>query len=93
MSADVKTVRAVMSGRVQGVAYRAWTRKRARAHGVSGWVRNRPDRTVEALFAGPVAAVDALLAECHRGPFAARVDAVAVEPAEPFAGAGFEIRT
>lgn len=92
MSGDVRSVRAVMSGRVQGVSYRAWTRKRALAHGVAGWVRNRPDRTVEAVFSGPAEAVDALLAECRRGPFAARVDDVAVEPAEPFAGTGFEIR-
>ncbi|MBD8907108.1 acylphosphatase [Methylorubrum zatmanii] len=91
MSTDRKTIRAVIHGRVQGVSYRAWTKKRADLHGVAGWVRNRPDRTVEALFSGPAAAVDALLAECRRGPFAARVDDIAVTQAEPSEAEGFEI--
>ncbi len=91
MSSQTKTIRAVMSGRVQGVSYRAWTKKRAMHHGVAGWVRNRPDRTVEALFSGPLAAVDALLAECRRGPLMARVDDITVTEAEPFTGDGFEI--
>lgn len=91
MSSDTKTIRAVVSGRVQGVSYRAWTRRRALHHGVAGWVRNRPDRTVEALFSGPAAAVDALLAECRRGPLMARVADIAVAEAEPFTGEGFEI--
>ncbi|MEH3116856.1 MAG: acylphosphatase [Methylorubrum populi] len=93
MSTDpTKAIRAVIRGRVQGVSYRAWTKKRADSHGVAGWVRNRPDRTVEALFSGPAEAVDALLAECRRGPFAARVDGIDVTEAEPAPGAGFEIR-
>ncbi len=86
-----KTIRAVISGRVQGVSYRAWTKKRALHHGVVGWVRNRSDRTVEALFSGSEAAVDALLAECRRGPLMARVEDIAVTEAEPFTGQGFEI--
>ncbi len=89
---DRKTIRAVISGRVQGVSYRAWTKKQADRHGVAGWVRNRPDRTVEALFSGPAEAVDALLAACRRGPFAARVDGIEVTQAEPEESAGFEIR-
>lgn len=92
MSTDSKTVRAVIRGRVQGVSYRAWTKKQADRHGVTGWVRNRPDRTVEALFSGPAEAVDALLAACQRGPFAARVDGIEVTEAEPAQGEGFEIR-
>lgn len=91
MSSPRKTIRAVISGRVQGVSYRAWTRKRATHHGVAGWVRNRPDRTVEALFSGPEGAIDALLAECRRGPLMARVDDIALTEAEPFTGEGFEI--
>lgn len=91
MSTETKTIRAVIRGRVQGVSYRAWTKKRADRHGVTGWIRNRPDRTVEALFSGPAEAVDALLAECRRGPFAARVDGIDVTMAEP-EGTGFEIR-
>lgn len=92
MSTDSKTVRAVIRGRVQGVSYRAWTKKQADRHGVTGWVRNCPDRTVEALFSGPAEAVDALLAACKRGPFAARVDGIEVTEAEPAQGEGFEIR-
>ncbi|MEE7459023.1 acylphosphatase [Methylorubrum populi] len=91
MSTERKTIRAVIRGRVQGVSYRAWTKKRADRHGVAGWVRNRPDRTVEALFSGPAEAVEALLAECRRGPFAARVDGIEVTEADA-EGEGFEIR-
>ncbi|HEV2544967.1 MAG TPA: acylphosphatase [Methylobacterium sp.] len=94
MSIDSKTIRIVIRGRVQGVSYRAWTRKQAERHGVAGWVRNRPDRTVEALFTGPVEAVEALLAACRRGPFAARVDGIEVsDEAEAASITGFEIRT
>lgn len=63
-----RAVRVVVSGRVQGVWFRAWTEKEARARGVDGWVRNRRDGTVEALFAGPVDAVEAMIAACRRGP-------------------------
>lgn len=70
-------------GRVQGVGYRAWVEHRARAHGLEGWVRNRRDGSVEALFAGPVAVVADMVASCRRGPSMARVDAVDDEPAHP----------
>ena len=94
MRTDSKTIRIVVSGRVQGVSYRAWTRKQAERHGVAGWIRNRPDRTVEALLTGPAEAVEALLAACRRGPFAARVDGIEVsDEAEAAAITGFEIRT
>ncbi|MER2250211.1 acylphosphatase [Methylorubrum podarium] len=93
MTTDSKSIRVVIRGRVQGVSYRAWTKKQADRHGVAGWVRNRPDRTVEASFTGPAEAVDALLAACRRGPFAARVDGIDVsDEAEPASGEGFEIR-
>jgi acylphosphatase len=78
-----------IEGRVQGVWFRAWTQERAVALGLSGWVRNRRDGTVEALFAGPEAAVVAMLAACRHGPPAARVARVAEAPAEPPAEAGF----
>ncbi|KAB7784974.1 acylphosphatase [Methylorubrum populi] len=93
MSIDSKTIRAVIRGRVQGVSYRAWTKKQADRHSVAGWVRNRPDRTVEALFSGPAEAVETLLAACRRGPFAARVDGIEVSEADAFEGQGFEIRS
>jgi acylphosphatase len=63
-------------GRVQGVAYRAWTIDMARSFGLRGWVRNRRDGSVEALIAGPEAAVTRMLEACRRGPPAARVDRV-----------------
>jgi acylphosphatase len=70
-----------MRGRVQGVGYRYWVEQQARAHGLEGWVRNRRDGSVEALFAGPADVVSGMIALCRRGPASARVDAVGEEPA------------
>ena len=64
----------IIGGRVQGVGYRDWLMKLARAHGLSGWVRNRTDGRVEALLAGPEPAVAAVLLACRRGPPLALVD-------------------
>ncbi len=72
-------VRVVISGRVQGVWYRGWTVERASALGLAGWVRNRKDGTVEAAFAGSPEAVEAMIAECRKGPPAAKVDDIAHE--------------
>ncbi len=69
-------VRVAIRGRVQGVAYRAWTIDQAVRLGLRGWVRNRMDRSVEALFIGPAGAVDAMIELCRQGPALARVDAV-----------------
>ncbi len=69
----VKRVRVVISGRVQGVWFRGWTVDEATARGLSGWVRNRRDGTVEAVFEGAPGAVDALVEACRSGPPAARV--------------------
>jgi len=66
----------VITGRVQGVGYRAWTEYTALDHGLDGWVRNRRDGTVEALFSGPSHAVADMIEACRRGPPSARVDAV-----------------
>lgn len=66
----------VVHGRVQGVYFRAFVERAALKAGVEGWVRNRCDGSVEAVFAGPFDAVDALTADCRRGPSAARVDAL-----------------
>lgn len=89
---ETKAVHVVIRGRVQGVFYRGWTEERARKLGVDGWIRNRSDGAVEGLFSGPSDAVDALLDACRQGPPAARVDDIAVEPAEPMARGGFEVR-
>lgn len=86
------TRHATITGRVQGVCYRAWTVQTARGLGLAGWVRNRADGSVEALFHGPAEAVDRMLAACHAGPPAARVAAVATRPAAPPAEAGFHQR-
>lgn len=70
-------------GRVQGVGYRAWVEHEAVARGIEGWVRNRRDGSVEAVFAGAAEAVAAMIEACRRGPSSARVDAVNDEAAGP----------
>lgn len=76
------SVRVRISGRVQGVWFRAWTEHRARELGLAGWVRNRSDGSVEALFSGPAETVNAMIESCRDGPPAARVTAVETTPAE-----------
>lgn len=69
-------VRVRIEGRVQGVWFRAWTADEARARGLGGWVRNRRDGTVEALFAGPQEKVEEMIRACRRGSPASRVASV-----------------
>ncbi len=89
---SVVAVEARIRGRVQGVWYRGWTEDEATRRGLGGWVRNNDDGTVSALFVGPRAAVDAMLAACREGPPAARVDEVESVPAEvPEARSGFRV--
>ncbi len=83
MTAGSRCVRARIRGRVQGVWYRAWTERTARALGLSGWVRNRADGSVEALICGETEAVEHMLRLLHEGPPAARVDSVETEPDVP----------
>jgi acylphosphatase len=66
----------LVCGRVQGVGYRAWVEGEASARNLEGWVRNRKDGSVEAVFAGPEDAVEAMIAKCHYGPGTARVDRI-----------------
>lgn len=75
MSAPQRIVRVSIRGRVQGVGFRAWVEYGAIARGLEGWVRNRRDGSVEAVFAGPSERVGAMLAACRRGPSAARIEA------------------
>jgi acylphosphatase len=70
-----------ISGRVQGVGYRAWMADEARRRGLEGWVRNRRDGSVEAVLSGAEGVVADMLATCRRGPSSARVDAVDASPA------------
>ena len=65
-----------ISGRVQGVGYRAWVESEATVRRLEGWVRNRRDGSVDAVFAGPGDVVTGMIAACRRGPSSARVDAV-----------------
>lgn len=86
-------MKARVTGRVQGVAYRAWTRARAESLGLSGWVRNNDDGSVSALFSGDEGAVQTMIDDLWAGPGAASVtdvQAVAV-PHDP-ALSGFRIR-
>ena len=84
----------VVTGRVQGVGFRAATQRQGRALGLTGWVRNRNDGCVEGAAFGPRAQLDALIAWLHDGPPSARVESVWSADAEPehAYGQGFEIR-
>jgi acylphosphatase len=72
-----------VSGMVQGVSFRWYATEQARAHGVSGWVRNLDDGRVEAVFEGRESAVEAMVAWCRTGPRHARVSDVDVQWEEP----------
>lgn len=83
--------RVVVHGRVQGVFFRDTARERARAHGVSGWVRNRSDGSLEAVFEGDLEAVDRLVRFCETGPPRASVERVEVIEEEPEGLSGFDV--
>lgn len=87
----LKAVRVKIKGRVQGVWFRAWTEGEARKLALEGWVRNRRDGTVEALFHGPSDAVDRMVTACRTGPPAARVEDVAVLDTEAPEQTGFTV--
>jgi len=76
---DLRRVHLWVSGRVQGVFFRATTRDEARSRGLTGWVRNAPDGRVEAEVQGAPEDVAQLIDECRSGPPAAQVDEVDVE--------------
>ena len=84
-----KAVRVSISGRVQGVWFRGWTVDQARSRALDGWVRNRADGTVEAIFVGPVDLVDEMVAACQEGPPTADVVEVTVTPAMGLVVSGF----
>ncbi len=85
-------VRVVVTGRVQGVWFRDSCQDGARALGVTGFVRNRADGSVEAEFEGPEAAVERMVEWCRRGPTRARVDAVNTERIATVGAPGFRVR-
>ena len=83
--------RVVVHGHVQGVFFRDSCRREAEKVGVAGWIRNRPDGTVEALFEGPEPAVQHMLTWVRQGPPYAEVDHVDVYEEEPTGRTGFAI--
>lgn len=85
-------VRVLVSGRVQGVFFRATCAAEARRRGVAGWVRNVPGGRVEAAFEGAQAAVEQMVAWCRRGPELARVDEIEVRAEEPLGEHDFRVR-
>jgi acylphosphatase len=72
-----------IEGRVQGVWFRSWSLKEATFLGLSGWVRNKPDGSVEAVFSGPENVVRKMLERCWDGPIQAQVRSVVDEPCAP----------
>lgn len=86
-----RAVHVIITGLVQGVSYRAWVEREAQFAGVSGWVRNRRDGSVEAVFAGNNAAVEAMIAACWHGPRMAEVHEVIVSEASEPPGSGFRV--
>lgn len=90
MSAALRTVHVRIAGRVQGVGYRAWTEAAARELGLAGWVRNRRDGTVEAMFRGTSDAVAAMLDRCRQGPPAATVSRAEATDTDESGFSGFQ---
>ena len=84
--------RVVVAGRVQGVFFRDTTRRRAESAGVAGWVSNRADGAVEAVFEGDADAVEELVDFCRRGPSRAEVASVEVAEESPEGLRGFQVR-
>jgi acylphosphatase len=85
-----KTVKLIITGRVQGVGFRDWVERQALQAGLAGYVRNRREGTVELVISGSEAQVDAMLAQCRKGPRLAIVDSIEVV-ADQWSGHGFSI--
>jgi acylphosphatase len=92
MAEDRRTVTVRIEGRVQGVYYRAWTYETATSLGLDGWVMNREDGSVEAVFSGPPDVVAEMLERCKDGPPDARVTAVTVTDEGGAPPSGFTVR-
>jgi acylphosphatase len=92
MAEDTIRRHLMISGEVQGVFFRETARRKATEAGVAGWITNRPDGRVEAVFEGPAEAVDELVEFCRVGPTAATVENVDVETEETEGLSGFDVR-
>jgi acylphosphatase len=84
-----RTVKVIISGRVQRVGYRIWTDRQAREIGLDGWVRNLPNGTVEALFSGSPEQVKNMIELCFKGPSLAKVVDLIASPSSPPTETGF----
>lgn len=81
----MRRIRVLISGKVQGVFFRAYTKEEAHRLGLKGWVRNLPDGRVEALFEGEENAINEMIKWCHKGPPSAVVTKVEIKE-EPYSG-------
>ena len=88
---SLRTVRVTIRGTVQGVGFRYWTEAVATNLGLTGWVRNRADGSVEAVFSGSPEAVEEMLERCRNGPPSAHVDDVKTREGEPPPSPGFSV--
>lgn len=84
-------LRARIFGRVQGVGFRDWTSREARELGLSGWVRNRRDGSVELLLSGKDERIQTMLRRCREGPPLAIVERIETAPSDEAAAAGFRL--
>ncbi|HUU67102.1 MAG TPA: acylphosphatase [Methyloceanibacter sp.] len=91
MADTQRTVTVRIEGRVQGVYYRAWTEQAANARGLDGWVRNREDGNVEAVFSGPAYKVAEMLEACADGPPDAKVAKVTITDEGGAPPSGFKV--
>ena len=89
---EVARSRVVAHGHVQGVFFRDSCRREARARGVAGWITNRPDGAVEAVFEAEPGAVEALVDFCRRGPRGADVDSIEAISEDPEGLTDFQVR-
>jgi acylphosphatase len=93
MATAARTVHVRIEGRVQGVGYRAWAQRAAMTLRLAGWVRNRIDGSVEAVFQGSSEGIEDMLTLCERGPPGAAVDNVEIVGEGVGTFQGFEVRT
>lgn len=91
MSSELRTVRVRIEGQVHGVGYRYWTEGAAAELGLSGWVRNLSDGSVEAVFSGEPAKVEAMIERCRKGPRSAVVKSLSVEDQAASPSHGFRV--
>jgi acylphosphatase len=92
MTEEIMTMSLRIEGRVQAVGFREFVIREANERNLRGWVRNRADGSVEALVSGPKTDVEAVIAQCCRGPQAAQVSHIDMSPAEPPDNLGFTRR-